>query len=549
MSECTLDKSRNKEQSPGDNSQEEVKNQNSPEVLELGEPENEELSVLGSDFADDVEYCLVDGSQPKTHMQTKDDSDNSESDRRRPRGQRSCQEEAEAEIPAPPEKKESAAEGQSESKSEGKTKSVTQADKVKSPSGSGAEIPNAENQALYQQLAEERNKARERELDAKAEALNLKAQLLKLQSVKVKKEEESTHAESSSGDEESSSEDDESRKRKRRKKNRPGKAERDAAKQQKLAAKQAASAEPVGKSKIQALRETLSKGRGGRGGRGRGRGRGGNHAIDLEEKEEKNGVNTASEPSTSEVPIVTFTAPKQVTTTPLTPVSQQTSGDTGKVSSQTTQGTEGTSLVQPGDKEKIQSLLFKLRSDRQLRHKLAPPSTDKSTFALATNLQKEVALGLSQFRNTVNTGPARVSFHTTSEQNRFDYQTRILNYSLLALPPGLLDDSPYNWNQTVVLELCSSWLSQANLQVGILNRVLKQQGGGKYEPHVREHLIILERLVSRLRETLQEAAVPKSVSGGNRPFLGEGDISEVSNALWCGEELLISVSNLYLDSL
>ena len=213
--------------------------------------------------------------------------------------------------------------------------------------------------------------------------------------------------------------------------------------------------------------------------------------------------------------------------------------------------TQATRLVPAKDQTVTKRLLYNLRTDLHLKSKLQTASQvadNKSAFQLSPKEQRDIALGLSQYKHALK-DIARVTFHTTTASNAFKYHSRVLNYGKLPLPSNLLDKAQYSWGQTVNLEICSAWLSQGNLQHGGLTNLLAAGGAGKYANHVREFLIVLEHTLSNIRSATTDNLTPKALTDSEKPSLEEGEVAAVTNVLWCGEELLVCVQNQYLDFL
>ena len=377
-------------------------------------------------------------------------------------------------------------------------------------------------------------KAREREIEAKAALVEAKA---RLQS-ETKTQEESKdreEKEESTGD--------------KRKRQRHTKAEKAAFKKeqeqlaaQKALASQAAQAKPL--TPVQKQREAYQtqlalKGRGGgRGGRG---GRG--SQVDILNRDVQEIITVQGNTSN----------PAGISLAVVTTPSQQTAQvpSTSQKEQPTPAETQATRLVPAQDQTVTKRLLYNLRTDLHLKAKLQTPgqaADNKSAFPLSPKEQRDIALGLSQYKHALK-DIARVNFHTTTATNAFEYHSRVLNYGKLPLPANLLDKAQYSWGQTVNLEICSAWLSQGNLQLGGLTNLLAAGGAGKYANHVREFLIVLEHTLSNIRSAILDNLTPKAVTDSEKLSLEEGEIAAVTNVLWCGEELLVCVQNQYLDLL
>ena len=134
------------------------------------------------------------------------------------------------------------------------------------------------------------------------------------------------------------------------------------------------------------------------------------------------------------------------------------------------------------------------------------------------------------------------NFHTTAYKSTEEYYSRIGHYSQPGLPTAVLDKSPYSWAETALVEINASWLSQANLQIGVLRRIVDHKIAAGFEQIIRALIPILEKLIHRCWATIhqvQAATIQRPIR-----FPPQPELSVSTEALWLGEGLILAVQSL-----
>ena len=157
--------------------------------------------------------------------------------------------------------------------------------------------------------------------------------------------------------------------------------------------------------------------------------------------------------------------------------------------------------------------------------------------------QQEIGLSLAKYKGEVRQAGVTSNFHTTAYQSSTEYYSRVATYSQPGLPCAVLDDSPYSWAQTTLVELSAAWLAQTNLQIGLLKRILKHKVAGKFKDIIQKLLPILERLIPHYFKII-EGVKAATLSNPVR-FPEQAELSLPTEALWLGEGLLLAVQSLF----
>jgi hypothetical protein len=171
-------------------------------------------------------------------------------------------------------------------------------------------------------------------------------------------------------------------------------------------------------------------------------------------------------------------------------------------------------------------------------------STDlqKGQFETLTPLQKELGTSLTAYKTAVRVERVNSNFHTTAYNSTEEYYSRVGHYSQPGLPTGVTDKSPHSWAETALVELNASWLAQANLQIGLLKRIVDNRIAAEYETIIVKLIPVLEKLVNRCWATLNRV----QASTIQRPvrFPPQPELSVSTEALWLGEGLILAVQSL-----
>ena len=95
------------------------------------------------------------------------------------------------------------------------------------------------------------------------------------------------------------------------------------------------------------------------------------------------------------------------------------------------------------------------------------------------------------------------------------------------------------------MELNASWLAQANLQIGVLKRIVDHRIAAGYEPMILRLIPIMEKLIKRFWSTLHQVEAATL----ERPvrFPPQPEMSVSTEALWLGEGLILVVQSLYSE--
>ena len=95
------------------------------------------------------------------------------------------------------------------------------------------------------------------------------------------------------------------------------------------------------------------------------------------------------------------------------------------------------------------------------------------------------------------------------------------------------------------MEINASWLAQANLQIGVLKRIVDHKITAGFENIIKALIPILERLIDRCWSTIRQV----QVATFQRPvrFPPQPELSVSTEALWLGEGLILVVQSLYSE--
>jgi len=196
-----------------------------------------------------------------------------------------------------------------------------------------------------------------------------------------------------------------------------------------------------------------------------------------------------------------------------------------------------------GPTEKWENLGPAVLTLRDQFWELKPTEVTQEVFEKLDPHQQEIGLSLGRYKGEVRLAATTSNFHTTAYQSSTEYYTRVATYSQPGLPCAVLDDAPYSWAQTTLVELSAAWLAQTNLQVGLLRRILKHKVAGKYKNIIEKLLPILDRLVPHYFKIIE--AVKSSTPSNPVRFPEQAELSLPTEALWLGEGLLLAVQSLF----
>ena len=145
----------------------------------------------------------------------------------------------------------------------------------------------------------------------------------------------------------------------------------------------------------------------------------------------------------------------------------------------------------------------------------------------------QVAAALNDYRVSLH-ATIRYNNHSASQKTAVEYLAKVRVNASRGELVNITKHSPLPWECTCAIEACSAWLSQINVQLGLLTLALDHKAAGKYSLAAENHKQVLERLHKRLL-----LIIKRYCSGnGKRQFVNFGELKAVVNALTVGEQLL-----------
>ena len=385
-----------------------------------------------------------------------------------------------------------------------------------------------------------------RQFQVEQENLRLKQQLLELREKALEETEKQKSLEKETAVPEESAGSPEKGRRKRQRYSKP---EREAFEAQKKAAAQAAQAKPVS-SPIQTLRGKSEQARAlknqgpragqiglnqpkGRGGKGKEQAT--DPVPDQEDEQEDIPLSvTYPEAQQKRTQSVRFTEPEQ---TAAPEKEGARTADQAGPSHQTDfpEPFELKDLAAHGDT--LAAEVEVLRHDfRKAVGEPARYKTDTELFERSNREQKEVWLGLGTYKQAISGALINHNLHTTTHDQTHVYFRRVNDYAHAGFPPGLLHLAPFTWLQTCQVELNAAWLSQTNVQLGVLRRIKETKIAGRLNEYVDRLLKIHERLLLRYEEDLKKGLSKEEC----QPY-SIAKLSVPTESLVMGEKLIRAV--------